>query len=125
MHPVASADNTDTKMCRWNFTFPTKAEKMTWRVCSLVATAMACFIYLVGEAPIYISWLASKIGTRRLKSYDPAAPITTLETCLSLGALLVYSIARLGLIALMFSSLRALPTGSYVSIDWLATIPHI
>jgi hypothetical protein len=38
---------------------------------------------------------------------------------------LVYAIARLGNLILMFTSLRALPAASYVSIDWLSTIPHI
>lgn len=37
----------------------------------------------------------------------------------------VYSIARWGNLILMFICLRALPAGSYVTIDWMSTIPHI
>jgi hypothetical protein len=36
----------------------------------------------------------------------------------------VYITARLGRMGLVFSSLRALPAGSYTSIDWVTTIPH-
>ena len=36
-----------------------------------------------------------------------------------------YSTARWGSIILMLISLRALPAGSYVSVGWLASIPHV
>lgn len=35
-----------------------------------------------------------------------------------------YVIARLGIIGLVFSSLRALPTGSYTTVGWITSIPH-
>lgn len=37
----------------------------------------------------------------------------------------LYAISRVGCIILMFISLRALPIRSYVTVDWLATIPHV
>jgi hypothetical protein len=35
-----------------------------------------------------------------------------------------YIIARLGIMGLVFSSLRALPTGSYTTVGWMTSIPH-
>jgi hypothetical protein len=35
-----------------------------------------------------------------------------------------YIIARLGIMGLVFSSLRALPTGSYTTVAWVTSIPH-
>lgn len=39
--------------------------------------------------------------------------------------LICYATARWGSIVLMFISLRALPAGSYTTVDWLSSIPHI
>lgn len=47
------------------------------------------------------------------------------EAMFFIGLFLVYSTARWGNIILMFTSLRALPTESYIAIDWLSSIPHI
>jgi hypothetical protein len=47
------------------------------------------------------------------------------EALLFISLFVVYSIARWGNIVLMFTSMRALPTGSYIAIDWLSSIPHI
>lgn len=35
-----------------------------------------------------------------------------------------YVIARLGIMGLVFSSLRALPTGSYTTVGWMTSVPH-
>jgi hypothetical protein len=71
-------------------------------------------------------WLASKVKIPAMKHYiDPEAHYTKVESFIYMASLLAYMIARLGILALMFSSLRALPAGSYISIDWLASIPHI
>lgn len=37
----------------------------------------------------------------------------------------VYIVARLGLMGLVFSSLRALPVGTYTTVEWVTSIPHI
>lgn len=115
----------------WDFIFPTEAEKTAWRVFSLIAITIPCVIYGLGQAPVVMSWLTSKIKipgmNPGLKHYmDPKRhDQLPWEKVYNLGSLLVYMLARLGMVALMFSSLRALPARSYISIDWLASIPHI
>ena len=112
---------------RWNFVFPTPTENMAWRVFALIAASMACVVYIVGQAPPLATWLA-KIGLLSSRSTEWAkadAPYTAAEGFLSFGAFGVYVIARLGIFALTFASLRALPVACYESIDWLASIPHL
>ncbi|KAJ6138075.1 hypothetical protein N7471_004561 [Penicillium samsonianum] len=36
-----------------------------------------------------------------------------------------YATARWGSVILMFISLRALPAASYITVNWLSSIPHI
>lgn len=39
-------------------------------------------------------------------------------------ALALYMLARLGIIALIFSSFRSLPKEAYTSIEWVTSVPH-
>lgn len=50
--------------------------------------------------------------------------LSMIERATQIVTLDVYIIARLGMVGLVFSSLRALPAGSYTTIDWVTTIPH-
>jgi hypothetical protein len=70
--------------------------------------------------------LASKVKISGIERYtDRNALPTKPEMYLASASWLVYIMARFGTFALMLASLRALPKGAYISIDWLATIPHI
>ncbi|KAL3433267.1 hypothetical protein BDV09DRAFT_186861 [Aspergillus tetrazonus] len=44
----------------WNFSFPTDAEAIAWRVFSLVALAMPVIVYLIGQAPLVARWLKGR-----------------------------------------------------------------
>lgn len=114
-------------MYRWNFVFPTKTENTVWRIFSLIAVSAPCIIYAVSQMPFLIVWLASKnIKISSLEGYaDPRTPFSRLEIFITMGSLLVYMIVRLGTIALMFASLRAVPTGTHTSIQWVECIPHL
>ncbi|KAH8691169.1 hypothetical protein BGW36DRAFT_400515 [Talaromyces proteolyticus] len=111
----------------WNFLFPTQTEQIAWRIFTLIAVSMACVAYLVGQAPLFARLLAKIISIPSCMKalVDPTASFTMLEIYLNVGAYQVYCVARLGIFALMLSSLRALPVGCYISIDWLASIPHL
>lgn len=100
---------------------------MAWRIFALVATCMACAVYIVGQAPPVARWLAkvNLLPPSMTTWAKPDTPLTKLEVYLPISAFGVYVIARLGILALILSSLRALPVDSYKSIDWLASVPHI
>ncbi|KAL4816242.1 hypothetical protein BDW67DRAFT_191148 [Aspergillus spinulosporus] len=112
----------------WNFAFATDAERVAWRVFSLVALAMAVILYLIGQAPLVARWLKGR-GVplpSSLNDYaDPRGKFYTFEIYVPLACFLVYALARPGLVAVTFSSLRALPSGAYLAVDWLGSIPHV
>ncbi|KAL3456260.1 hypothetical protein BJX64DRAFT_296816 [Aspergillus heterothallicus] len=116
------------QVAAWNFDFPTRAEKIAWRVFSLTALAMLVTYFLIAQVPLTARWLKEKglplpVWTNNL--VDPLGTFTWVEIFPPLWCTLIYIVARFGMVALVFSSLRALPSEAYVAVDWLASIPHI
>ncbi|KAL3473887.1 hypothetical protein BJX99DRAFT_188585 [Aspergillus californicus] len=112
----------------WNFAFPTHAEAIAWRVLSLTALGMVVIIYAYGQVPLMLRWLNDRSFPLPLslrKVADPRGRFTPQEVYVQVFCMLVYALARVGLAALMFSSFRALPSGAYLAVDWLGSIPHI
>lgn len=70
----------------------------------------------------YIVFIRTKEGRQSsiLKNKNHSKTIA-----LSYVLFLPYSGARWGCIILMFIYLRAVPTGTYTTVDWLAAVPHI
>jgi hypothetical protein len=113
---------------RWNFTFPTPAERVAWRVFSLITIGASWPVFLIYMLPLTISLVVSRfnLSVPKLKGYiDPESRLGLIEISMYFGWLLVYSWARMGMLILVLISMRALPAGSYVGIDWLSTIPHV
>jgi hypothetical protein len=88
----------------WRFVFPTEAEQIMWRA-SAIAITMAPFVWLIMFSPDAVPDAATD-----------AALITTIP---------IYIIARLILLAISFSSLRALPLGAFIAVNWTTFIPHV
>ncbi|KAJ5885462.1 hypothetical protein N7495_009972 [Penicillium taxi] len=106
----------------WNSEFPTKAEQTVWRVFSLCSFAVIWPLYLIHMWTFYRLYRAAG----DMNAYIDYSNWTTLRMLvLWCGWFWVYSITRWGDLILMFISLRALPVGSYITIDWMSTIPHI
>lgn len=85
-------------------------------------------MYVVGQGPISLAWLRDKGAPlpRWIQRFgDLEERFTGAELFLSVLCLLLYVLARLGLMALTLSSLRALPAGAYTAVVWLDSIPHI
>ncbi|CEJ55982.1 hypothetical protein PMG11_02209 [Penicillium brasilianum] len=111
-------------MVAWDFPFATRAELICWRVFSLASITMVLVICLVGGLADAATLPNSKdlfpsfmVGLTR----PPALWTMLVATIVSFN---FYVIARLGIIGLVFSSLRALPTGSYTTVGWITSIPH-
>jgi hypothetical protein len=94
----------------WNYTFSSNAERILWRICNVGAAG----IPIVCLAIVYI------------RSIAPAKFDALWAFVLALYILLIsfYSFARLAVVVMLFTTLRALPARSYVTPDWGKVIPH-
>ena len=93
----------------WDFSFPTHAELLIWRMASAAITA----------APIYIFFVFF------LAAWVDNANITVTEVILFLPPSILYILARVVTLILAFISLRDLPFGAYQTVHWTTFIPHI
>jgi hypothetical protein len=94
----------------WNYTFPSNAEELLWKICNVGAAA----IPILCLAIVYI------------RSIAPAKFDALWAFVLALYILIIsfYSFARLAVVVMLFTTLRALPTSSYLTLDWGKAIPH-
>ncbi|KAF8331707.1 uncharacterized protein EI90DRAFT_3289365 [Cantharellus anzutake] len=88
----------------WSFPFPTLTEMILWRVSAIYITVAPAFVMLAG-------WV-----TKRVKG----------DLGFNTGLLIsvVYSVARVILLALTFSSLRSPPPDLYQTPSWSSFLPH-
>lgn len=92
----------------WDYTFPTPVEQWIWRIASIVAIGVSALSFVIAEAA-YMKWLGLGMITK-----------VTMFLCLP-----IYVGARLCLIVVTFSSLRAVPADIYTSPSWVNSIIHI
>ncbi|KAI9567575.1 hypothetical protein HD554DRAFT_976480 [Boletus coccyginus] len=98
----------------WNFPFVTVAEKMTWRVASLVLTG----------APLAVVVGLGLTFTLRRVGLCGEATRTVIEAVSISFAFCLATLSRQALVGLMLASLRHLPCSAYQNISWTTYIPH-
>ena len=96
----------------WNSPFPTFAEKLAWRICSVVTTALPPANFL---AVLLSGELEDACHLHRI---NPVLAVLTVS------ALICYAIGRITLIILAFMALRALPADAYQTVNWNNYFPH-
>ncbi|KAJ7318489.1 hypothetical protein DFH08DRAFT_971241 [Mycena albidolilacea] len=97
----------------WNAGFPSTTELWMWRSCSLLVAVIPAVLGLI--AALYSSSRAGAVQ-------NILDEIGSMALVLSVP---FYIIARLSLIILPLVSLRALPPGAFIDIDWSVYIPHL
>lgn len=106
----------------WNFDFPTTTELVCWRVASLISAILPATVLGVNSVLDYIS---NNYGKCRWNN----APIDELcedtARVLAKCSSMVYMTARLTVITLMFTCLRAVPVGVYQMTPWTRFLPRI
>ncbi|CZR61196.1 uncharacterized protein PAC_11092 [Phialocephala subalpina] len=92
----------------WNWDFPSSSIRIAWRVFSLISTC---------ANPVLIAFTSlSKLLSRRLGN--------DLVIILPLSILLIYFLARLGLIVLIFHCFSSMPSAIYQAVYWTKFLPH-
>ena len=122
----------------WRFPFPTRQEKVLWRVCAVYCTASPFLVPLVisgtphrylpnwGSAVLEaIQFPFKKIGDL-LNWFGNLHPwinraVTTLIVILPMA---LYVACRIILVVLTFTSLHAPPAGVYEATSWTSFLPH-
>jgi hypothetical protein len=100
----------------WDFQFPSRAEKIIWRVASLTLVIGGFFSGYVS----LISFLALSRSVSRSLSRFAFALLD------DRASILVYAfLARMFILALMLASLRDLPASAYETVSWTTYIPHL
>ncbi|KAJ6573055.1 hypothetical protein DFH09DRAFT_1079211 [Mycena vulgaris] len=94
----------------WNADFPSTDEMWMWRTCSLMVTATPM---LVAATTIFF------------KPRENFIIDDIILVAIFLATVPTYPIARLFLIILPFTALRALPPGVFMDVNWSVYIPHL
>ena len=84
----------------WKYDFPTSAERLLWRIAAVASTVLPCFIFLLRSI------------------------VTAINVYFVFMITLLYTMARLILITITFTSLRQMPADLYIS-TWAQYIPTI
>jgi len=99
----------------WNSPFPTDVERILWRVCAPIVTAAPALGVLTAVGGAITDDLTGTLAT-------------TLDSTfmwLEVIFVLAYSLARICLLVLSLTSLRALPYNAYQNPPWTLFFPHI
>ena len=101
----------------WNFSFPSKAEAVLWRVASTAAAALpaillAPLLFTIWGGPVH-TWLDKVRG----KDVGPLSPAEWI-------VIILYASMRLYLLLASFITFRFQPEEIYATVSWSRYIPH-
>jgi hypothetical protein len=132
----------------WNFVFPSRIESLCWRLSSSIMTGTLLFFWVFETIAArqrfhrwdkYLIWLRlmkplQATQTQLHKEIDPddafeqeqkkSKPIPFWEAGLFIMVILTYLVARGYMIIEAFYSLRELPLGAYMEVDFSRSFPH-
>ena len=128
----------------WRFSFPSSAEKVLWRVSSLILFGVTAAFWILETAASWVrlgrwKWVYLRVvDSKKLPDFekqradkvkDQTREMTTLplpwEFWTILPIALSYGVARAYLLTEAFLELRRLQTSAYLNVDWSTYLPHI
>jgi hypothetical protein len=106
----------------WNFEFPTTIEERCWRIASLISAILPALVLGLNSILDYIS---NKYGKSIWKNTLIAERCEDTARFLVNCSSMIYMVARMTVIILMFTCLRASPAGVYQITPWTRFLPKI
>jgi hypothetical protein len=112
----------------WNTTLPSTSESLMWRSCSLVVAVVPVFLASLTrleETVETVETVGASFSRKKLQELETRnwTKYIVYYTAFTIFVP-AYVVARLVLIVLSFTTLRALPPGAFVDVDWSMYIPH-
>jgi hypothetical protein len=106
----------------WSFHFPTAQEQLVWRLSAASVSAGPVLIFL-------LVWIFDIFGRQFGKStaFQRKLGVVGMFAVFPLVVVLVviYAAAKIALLVLPFTALRALPPAAFVDIRWTSFLPHL
>jgi len=100
----------------WNWDFPSKPTKIAWRVCAITAMCGNLVVFCV----LRVS-RRSKVNGGFF--YDKPLMIRS-ASWIAVVTSVIYCLARLGLIVLIFYCFSSMPVTIYQTVNWTKFLPH-
>lgn len=105
--------------CGWNFDFSSTAEQITWRTCCVMGE-VSLGIHGAHEMQQYF------FDPRyRQQPYIHDSKIDWPGNMLFIIPAGIFFLSRIALLLVVCSSMRSLPRGAFITVQWTASIPHI
>ncbi|KAF7377770.1 hypothetical protein MSAN_00200300 [Mycena sanguinolenta] len=101
----------------WKAHFPSTGEMLLWRSCSLVVASVPLVLA--------VSMMLTLLHKKLFHEYPTFKEVFGIRANVNGTGVLVYVVARVILIALAFTTLRALPPAAFVDVNWTTYIPHL
>jgi len=115
-------------LAAWNFTFPTRTERLLWRVASLQLLGVLLFYLAVITIGTYFYKDIARIlfgkESNSMLGVASLAPQWLLLVAYY-PVIIAYGSARTYILLEAFVNLRALPLSAYTSVNWADFIPHV
>ena len=89
----------------WTSPFPSRAEQLTWRICAVITTCLPSLLFLQHD---------------HFKHYIKATGLDMIV----FSSIVFYGVARVILIVLAFTAVRAQPADVYQTVNWTLYLPN-
>ena len=113
----------------WNFTFPSRAEQILWRVSSLsLLTVLILFLFACAFGTVF----AGRVARAMFNNHDATTILGVanllprwVAVILHSPFVVIYVLARAYIIVEGFVALRALPMSAFATANWSNFVPHL
>ncbi|MCJ1322002.1 hypothetical protein MMC15_007347 [Xylographa vitiligo] len=101
----------------WNISFPTRAEQIVWRICTVMLFSLVVAFWAV-DAGVELHERQKNVSVADKLAVTPIRMVLYTFICL------VYVIIRLYILIEPFVGLRSLPAVAFETVQWSSFIPH-
>ena len=116
-----------THALAWNFPFPSPAERLLWRIASIDIMAGTVTILALFSVAVYLHEHEARSLSTSIATKEPGVLPILFRTFVLAGLLNVplFLLSRIFVVFESFLSLRRVPVGAYISVQWAQYVPHL